>query len=156
MNANDLRERLGLGADWEERRQITLIEPAKNIAVEGQEPKAAPRSNIVLSLVTNTRGQTTQEARDEFVEKTAAAVPGLDVMDKSDVRFADGANGSQALVGFYAVPGTKLRQTHLFRIDGEIVAQIVVTVDDEIEPEREDGLIAAALKYKPDTLTPSD
>jgi hypothetical protein len=149
MSATDWHQLLGLDANWEKRIQITLIEPPRQIAVPGQEPRAAPRRNIVLSLVANT-ADTTQTACANFVTQTASVVPGLVELDRDDVTFTDGAPGSRVVVEFAAAPDARLRQTHFFRIDGDTLAQIVATVDADVTSDAdEQALVAAGLRYRP-------
>jgi hypothetical protein len=147
MSITDWHDIFGLPADWDQRTQITMISPPRMIKVPGQEERAAPRSNLVLSIVPATN-KTSDAARDEFYTQTAAAVPKLDDLGRDSVTFADGSTGSQIVLEFPATPETLLRQTHLFRIDDGVLAQIVITVDAATEGE-EEMLIEAALRYKP-------
>jgi hypothetical protein len=141
------------GDGWEERVQITWIAPAEFISVEGQTPRPTPRSNIVLSLARAESASSPAEARDNFLKGTQAAVPGLTVVGREDeVGFADGQRGSLIVVEFQASSDTRLRQTHLFRIDENILAQLVITVDaDAVSDEQEADLRKAALGYAPAT-----
>jgi hypothetical protein len=135
---------------WEERVQITWIAPPEFIAVEGQPRRAAPRNNIVLSLVPAESGSSAA-ARDKFLKETGSAVPGLTEIEREDeVAFADNERGSLIVVEFQATPDTRLRQTHFFRIDENVLAQLVVTVDAEaVSDEQEMELRNAALSYSP-------
>ena len=105
----------------------------------------------MLSLVPAELGSSTIEARDTFLKSTVEAVPGLTEIEREDdVAFADGARGSLIVSEFPATPDIRLRQIHLFRIDEDILAQLVCTADAEaVSDEEEIELREAALSYSP-------
>jgi hypothetical protein len=152
MSTSMIMPTLKLPHGWEEQRvQITWLAPAEFIAVEGQPARPTPRSNIVLSLIPAEPGDNPIEARNKFIQQTRTSISGLTEIEHEDkVVFADGKLGSLIVVEFQATSDTRLRQTHLFRIDEDVVAQLVTTVDaDAVSDEQETELRNAALSYSP-------
>lgn len=135
---------------WDQRWQLTLIEPPLEAPeplpdVTGQPP---PRRNVVISRVPAAH-KTAEDAAEDFLRQTAPAVPGLEVTDGPvGVTFNDAAAGTQVTVTFAARAEVRLFQTHLFRIDANILTQIVVAWDSERSGES-DEMIDAALGFTP-------
>jgi hypothetical protein len=137
---------------WEARWQLTLIEPIEKVPsyMASTQTAPKPRLNLVLSC-TPTEKTEALEAAQEFLEQTQAAVPGLEVTERpSSLEFNDGRPGARATVTFLATPDVRLRQHHLFRIDGDQLTQAVVTSDDARPKADTDELIEAVLGFVPE------
>ena len=122
---------LGVPKNWEMRVQLTYIEPADTLKVPLalQTTQAKPRANIVVSRVPAT-SPTPEAAMNEFYQQTAQAVPGLKRVAQENFGFKDGSEGMALTVSFHATPQVRLVQKHVFRIDDDVLTQLVATVDE--------------------------
>jgi len=122
---------LGVPKNWEMRVQLTYIEPADTLKVPLalQTTQAKPRANIVVSRVPAT-SPTPEAAMNEFYQQTAQAVPGLKRVAQENFNFKDGSDGMALTVSFHATPQVRLVQKHVFRIDDDVLTQLVATVDE--------------------------
>lgn len=122
---------LGVPKNWEMRVQLTYIEPADTLKVPLalQTTQAKPRANIVVSRVPAT-SPTPEAAMNEFYQQTAQAVPGLKRVAQENFPFKDGTEGMALTVSFHATPQVRLVQKHVFRIDDDVLTQLVATVDE--------------------------
>jgi hypothetical protein len=123
---------LGVPKNWEMRVQLTYIEPAVTLKVPLalQKIQAKPRANIVVSRGPAT-SPTPEAAMNEFYQQTAQTVPGLRRMNQENFRFGDGGEGIALTVSFHATTTqVRLVQKHVFRIDDDVLTQLVATVDE--------------------------
>jgi hypothetical protein len=122
---------LGVPKNWEMRVQLTYSEPAARLEVPHvvKPTQAKPRANIVVSRVPAT-SPTPEAAMNEFYQQTAQAAPGLKRMNQENFWFGDGGEGIALTVSFHATPLLRLVQKHVFRIDDDVLTQLVATVDE--------------------------
>ena len=141
---------LGVPKNWEMRVQLTYIEPADTLKVPLalQKTQAKPRANIVMSRVPATR-PTPEAAMNEFYQQTAQAVPGLKRMNQENFPFNDGGEGIALTVSFHADPQVRLVQKHVFRIDDDVLTQLVATVDERRISELDSTLGDIMKSFKP-------
>ena len=134
---------------YDMRVQVTWIAPQQAVdAAVGVNVKPSPRSNLVASIEPVTHA-TPDAALDQFLAEVRSVVPGLEEKQRwSDQEFADGTTGAGVEVEFPATADVRLRQTHLLRIDGDVLTRLVVTVDTEVGAE-EDVLLDAARRFDP-------
>jgi hypothetical protein len=140
---------LGVPKNWEMRVQLTYIEPADTLKVPLalQKIQAKPRANIVVSRVPATR-PTPEAAMNEFYQQTAQAVPGLKRMNQENFRFNDGGEGIALTVSF-AAEQVCLVQKHVFRIDDDVLTQLVATVNEPRISELDSTLGDIMKSFKP-------
>ncbi|MEM6731581.1 MAG: hypothetical protein AAF658_08485 [Myxococcota bacterium] len=105
-----------------------------------------PRANFVISRQ-RTEASSAGDARKEFLEQSAQAIPGLKLHGEEDVAFADGGKGASVTLSFSATPQIRLAQRHVFRKDGDVLTQIVVTVDEHRLSELGGKLLEAVRSY---------
>jgi hypothetical protein len=136
--------------NWEMRVQLTYIEPADTLKVPLalQTTQAKPRANIVVSRVPATN-PSPEAAMNEFYQQTAQAVPGLKRMNQENFKFVDGGDGIALTVSFHATPQVRLVQKHVFRIDDEVLTQLVATVDEPRISELDSTLGDIMKSFKP-------
>lgn len=134
---------------YDMRVQVTWIAPQQAVDdTVSVNVKPSPRSNLVASIEPATHA-TPGEALDQFLAEVRSVVPGLEEKQRwSDQEFADGTTGAGVEVEFPATADVRLRQTHLLRIDGDMLTRLVVTVDTEVGAE-EDFLLETAARFDP-------
>lgn len=135
---------------WEQRWQLTLIEPQEDLPEElpnvGVRP--LPRRNLVISRAPATAASAL-DAAHEFLRHVGSAVPDLHVdTPPAEMTFRDGTAGAQAVVSFQ-VEGVRLIQVHLFRLDADAMTQIVATADEVRSEEERQEMVTAALSFAP-------
>ncbi|MEO0813109.1 MAG: hypothetical protein AAFY60_09625 [Myxococcota bacterium] len=141
--------KINLPNTWEVRSQITLLEPEDaglQAPLAMRQSAAKPRANFVISRQETGDGSSV-DAREEFLEQSAQAIPGLKLHGKDDVAFADGGQGASVTLSFSATPQIRLAQRHVFRKDGKVLTQIVVTVDEHRLSELDGPLLDAVRSY---------
>jgi hypothetical protein len=140
---------LGVPKNWEMRVQLTYIEPADTLKVPTlHKTQAKPRANIVVSRVPAT-SPTPEAAMNEFYQQTAQAVPGLKRINQENFHFVDGGEGIALGVSFDATPQARLVQRHVFRIDDDVLTQLVATVDESRISELDSTLGDIMKSFKP-------
>lgn len=141
---------LNVPKNWEMRVQLTYIEPADTLKVPLalQSTQAKPRANIVVSRVPATN-ESPEAALNEFYQQTAQAVPGLKRMNQENFAFGDGSQGAALTVSFHATPQVRLVQKHVFRIDEDVLTQLVATVDEPRIAELDGALGELMRSFKP-------
>jgi len=141
---------LGVPKNWEMRVQLTYIEPADTLKVPLalQKTRAKPRANIVVSRVP-AMSPTPGAAMNEFYQQTAQAVRGLKRMNQENFRFNDGGEGIALTVSFHAESQVRLVQKHVFRIDDDVLTQLVATVDEPRISELDSTLGDIMKSFKP-------
>lgn len=140
---------INLPNDWEVRSQITLLEPEDaglQAPLAMRQSAAKPRANFVISRQ-KTDASSAADARREFLEQSAQAIPGLKLHGEEDLAFSDGGHGASVTLSFSATPQIRLAQRHVFRKDGEVLTQIVVTVDEHRLSELAGKLMDAVKSY---------
>jgi len=123
---------------WEKRWQLTLIEPQLKPPEELDGIiLPSPRLNVVVSVAPAKHVDASATAA-EFLGTVGTQVPGLELEGGCvEISFHDGSHGVRQDLSF-PTGGLKLRQAHLFRVDGDVASQIVVTSDaDRSKPEFE-------------------
>ncbi|MEO1173374.1 MAG: hypothetical protein AAFX94_15175, partial [Myxococcota bacterium] len=83
---------INLPNDWEVRSQITLLEPEDaglQAPLAMRQSAAKPRANFVISRQ-KTDASSAADARREFLEQSAQAIPGLKLHGEEDLAFSDG------------------------------------------------------------------
>jgi hypothetical protein len=142
---SELEQREG----WEARWQLTLIEPAESAPAYVGVTTTRPRRNLVLSS-SPAQEPDALAAAESFLEQTKRAVPGLKIdLGPEKIDFKDEHPGARVDISFSATPEVRLLQTHLFRIDDQVVTQLVVTCDDQPDEGQRQELIDCALRFKP-------
>ncbi|MEM1073729.1 MAG: hypothetical protein AAF665_09505 [Pseudomonadota bacterium] len=133
---------------WEARSQITLLEPESTLDADLKPTVSAsrPRTNFVISRAASD-GKDRYEARQEFLMNGAQAIPQFKILSDEDLFFDDGVEGASVKLTFPATPVVQLVQQHVFRIDADLLTQIVVTVDTHRARELEDNLLAVLKTY---------
>lgn len=140
---------ISLPNNWEVRSQITLLEPEDaglQAPLAMRQSAAKPRANFVISRQ-ETDATTAVDARREFLEQSAQAIPGLKLHGEEDLAFSDGGQGASVTLSFSATPQIRLAQRHVFRKDGAVLTQIVVTVDEHRIGELAGALMEAVKSY---------
>ena len=118
---------------WERRLQETFIAPPKidedsELPATGDSSSPPPRANIVVSRSPVASEKTVREACEAFLKQTAAVIPSLQVKSEPEpFAFRDKVDGMAVLVEFVPMPGVTLQQLHLFRIDAQVLTQLVAT-----------------------------
>lgn len=141
--------KIDLPNTWEVRSQITLLEPEDaglQAPLAMRQSAAKPRANFVISRQ-KTESGSAEDARREFLEQSAQAIPGLKLHGEEEVSFSDGGKGASVTLSFSATPQIRLAQRHVFRKDGEVLTQIVVTVDEHRMQELNGKLLEAVRSY---------
>jgi hypothetical protein len=124
---------------WELRTQHTLLEPQESDNEGGLEdfggdgrPPGAPRGNLVISRQVVSEGDAEPKAQlREFLDQSAQAIPNLQILRGPEtLHFVDGEQGDAVVIQFSATPGIDLIQLHCFRLDSDVVTQIVATVGE--------------------------
>ncbi len=134
---------------WEVRSQITLLEPEDEglqAPLAMRQSSAKPRANFVISRQKTDAG-TAADARREFLEQSAQAIPGLKLHGESEVGFGDGSEGASVTLSFSATPQIRLAQRHVFRKDDDVLTQIVVTVDEHRLAELDGKLLEVVRSF---------
>lgn len=137
--------------DWEVRSQITLLEPEDaglQAPLAMRQSSAKPRANFVISRQ-KSDSPDGASARREFLEQSAQAIPGLKLHSEDVVAFGDGESGASVTLSFAATPQIRLAQRHIFRLDADILTQIVITVDEHRLEELSGVLLTSAKSFDP-------
>jgi hypothetical protein len=142
---DDLQYELGGTEDWEHRSQHTYIEPNFWNYRTSEGPN--PRANIIVSRELNP-SDTVDEAIDNFLSRTKRAVPAMEVCDDSaSLEFDDHVKGMCCSIRFPATETVTLRQIHAFRLDGDILTQIVATASEDQFSRAADKLLKSVRSF---------
>ncbi len=134
---------------WEARWQLTLIEPVLEPPEElADYARPRPRSNVVVS-VAPTNQEDARAATTAFLDQARSQVPGLELDSEClDIIFHDGSAGARQDISFVA-GGVKLKQAHLFRVDGDVTTQLVITSDAARSGQDFESIVADVLSFSP-------
>jgi flagellar biosynthesis component FlhA/Tfp pilus assembly protein PilF len=114
--------------DWEIRLQHTYVAPLSS----SEETDGRPRthSNVVVSRGPNSL-DTVADAVAKFLGQIKGSVPNMEICDEPALlEFDDHVKGMQCSIKFPANETVLLRQIHAFRLDGDILTQIVATLSE--------------------------
>jgi hypothetical protein len=155
MKGSEVRNDIGAGKlevpkNWELRVQHTYVEPAATLKapLAMQNTQAKPRANVVVSRVPAS-AERPEAAANDFFAQTAQTVPGLRRLSQETFAFDDGAMGTSLTVAFHATPQLRLVQRHVFRIDADVLTQLVATVDEARASELDENMAAILKSFKP-------
>ncbi len=142
--------RLELPEHWEARSQITLLEPqsAGPTLPTRHATEPGPRANLVISRQRSDE-RSSADAMQNFVRQSAEAIPGLELHERDAVAFADGGAGDYQVLSFDAKPNVRLAQSHVFRLDDDVLTQIVITVAERRIAELRGPLLELAQSFRP-------
>jgi hypothetical protein len=134
---------------WETRTQISLLEPVRKIeAPMSLKPAApAPRTNVILI-----RRPTNQDVASEasaVLDEVRGQFPGLEVVEESDVTFADGKKGRAFTIAFDAMERLRVTQRHIFRVDDGVFTELTATAAVQTWTRAKASLESMMLSYTP-------
>jgi type III secretory pathway component EscV/Tfp pilus assembly protein PilF len=114
--------------DWEIRLQHTYVAPLSSREETDERPRT--HSNIVVSRGPNSL-DTVADAVAKFLGQIKGSVPNMEICDEPALlEFDDHVKGMQCSIRFPANETVLLRQIHAFRLDGDILTQIVATLSE--------------------------
>lgn len=135
---------------WEVRTQVTVLEPEDKGLVDPKlpPPASAPRANLVISRQAAANADPA-EALQDFVKTSAREIPQFKLLGQGSVAFHDGGHGESVSLSFPATATVQLAQRHVFRVDDDIMTQIVITVDAYRVDELDTTLLELVRSYHP-------
>jgi len=134
---------------WETRTQISLLEPIRKLdAPMSLKPAApAPRTNVILI-----RRPTNLDVGAEalaVLEEVRGQFPGLEVVNESEVTFADGKKGRAFTIAFDAMERLRVTQRHIFRVDDGVFTELTATAAVQQWAQVQGNLEKMMLSYRP-------
>lgn len=141
---------------WSSRVQAVWIEPENTrlaAPLARSEVKAAPRANIALAREP-AKHPSAAAARDAFLVETGKTIPMLRRLSDCDVAFEDGTAGVGVTIAFPATPQITVLQLHYFRLDGEVMTQLVATISEQRGAELETKIAPIMRTYSPGQSAP--
>jgi hypothetical protein len=135
---------------WGMRSEMVWMEPKRQslgVPLAGKANTTKPGANIMVSREPTTRSGAADELQ-HFMQDYVVGLQALTEVERGGLSFRDGTEGAYATIVFSPLPGFRIAQCHIFRIDRDIASHITISLDDHDRPRLEKELIPLALSFR--------
>ena len=141
--------RLEVPESWTMRSEVVWTEPkqqALNVPLAGKAATTKPGANIMVSREASSKSNAAEELQ-HFMKDYVVGIQALSEVGRGELSFRDGAKGAYSTIVFSPLPGFRIAQCHIFRVDQNVGTHITISLDDHDRPRLEKDLLPLAMSF---------